>query len=72
MSMIATMTVPTIPCGSKPFSIVFLVTRLVLVGLVDRVERAVAGEPDLDDDRDEEQRRQVLERFSHEATLQGR
>jgi len=28
---------------------------LVLVGLVDRVERAVAGNPDLDDDGDEEQ-----------------
>jgi len=64
--------VPTIPCGSKPFSIVFLVNAPVLVCLVDGVEHAVAGEPDLDDDRQEEEGRQVFERFSHEATLQRR
>jgi hypothetical protein len=36
----------------------------VFACFVDRVERAVAGEPDLDDDRQEEEGRQVFECLS--------
>src|SRR3954469_14556489 len=46
--------------------------RVVVVGLARRVEGAVAGERDLDDDRDEEQRRHNLERVPHGRDLNER
>src|SRR4051794_6758449 len=46
--------------------------RVVVVGLARRIERAVAGQCDLDDDRDEEQRRQILERVPHGRDLNER